>query len=181
MTDLFHNMEPLLKSFWYVAIPTSLVFIIQTILTFVGVDATDSAESIEHDSSSYFSLRNLINFLMGFSFAGITFYNTLSNKTLLIAWALVVGLFFVWIFLFIIRQIQKLSEDNTFELTKTLYERAEVYLTIPENKKGKGKIIISIKGSVRELEAMTENESLPSGSLVKVVGIENNILIVESL
>jgi membrane protein implicated in regulation of membrane protease activity len=118
---------------------------------------------------------------MGFSFAGITFYNTLSNKTLLIAWALVVGLFFVWIFLFIIRQIQKLSEDNTFELTKTLYERAEVYLTIPENKKGKGKIIISIKGSVRELEAMTENESLPSGSLVKVVGIENNILIVESL
>ncbi|WP_315821887.1 hypothetical protein [Paraflavitalea speifideaquila] len=55
-----------------------------------------------------------------------------------------------------------------------------MYLTIPGHKSGKGKIMISINGSMRELDAMTEKERIPSGAVVKVVKIENdNILLVE--
>ena len=58
-----------------------------------------------------------------------------------------------------------------------------MYLTIPGKKVGKGKILISVRGSVRELDAMTDNEEkIPTGSVVKVIRIENeNILIVEIL
>ena len=64
----------------------------------------------------------------------------------------------------------------------TLNKTAEVYLTIPEYKKGKGKIMISVNGSYHELDAMTENDKIQSGSVVKVVKIENNnILIVETI
>ena len=57
-----------------------------------------------------------------------------------------------------------------------------MYLTIPEKKSGKGKVIVSVRGSVRELDAMTDKETkIISGSVVKIVRIENeNILIVES-
>ena len=86
------------------------------------------------------------------------------------------------LFFFVIKQVQKLAEDNSFKITNTLNKTAEVYLTIPENKTGKGKIMISVNGAFHELEAMTENERIPSGSAVKVVKIENNnLLIVETI
>ena len=85
-------------------------------------------------------------------------------------------------FFVIIRQVQRLAEDNSFKMENTLNKTADVYLTIPEQKSGKGKILISVKGSIHELDAMTENDRIPTGSVVKVVKIENkNILIVETI
>jgi membrane protein implicated in regulation of membrane protease activity len=187
--EIFENLDTLLKTFWFVAIPTSLIFIIQTIMTFVGVDSSDGIEA-DFDGDlggtdapfQLFSLRNLINFLLGFSWTGISFYTTILNKPLLIILSLAVGILFVYLFFVIIRQVQKLAEDNSFKISNTLNKTAEVYLTIPENKKGKGKIMISVNGAFHELEAMTENDKIQSGSVVKVVKIENNnILIVETI
>lgn len=188
--EILENLDPLLQTFWYVAIPSTLVFTIQTIMTFLGVDSTDGLEAdfngdLEDGDTAFqvFSLRNLINFLLGFSWTGISFYKTISNPLLLIILAVVVGCLFVFLFFIIIKQVQKLEENNTFQLQNTLNQSAEVYLTIPENKKGKGKIMISIHGAFHELEAMTEHhEKIVSGSLVKVIAIENNnILIVQPI
>lgn len=187
--EILENLDPLLKTFWFVAIPTSLIFIIQTVMTFMGTDSSDGLQpDFDGDLNGadapfqLFSLRNLINFLLGFSWTGISFYTTISNKPLLIFLSLVVGVLFVYLFFVIIRQVQKLAEDNSFKIANTLNKTAEVYLTIPENKKGKGKIMISVNGAFHELEAMTENDKIQSGAVVKVVRIENdNILIVETI
>jgi membrane protein implicated in regulation of membrane protease activity len=188
--EIFSNLAPLLKTYWLVAIPASLIFVIQTIMTFVGADASDGLNAdFDGDLSSghdvpfqLFSLRNLINFLLGFSWTGISFYSTLASKTLLILLSLAVGVLFVFLFFLIIRQVQKLAEDNSFKISNTLNKTAEVYLTIPENKTGKGKIMVSINGAFHELDAMTEKEKIPSGSVAKIVKIENNnILIVEKI
>lgn len=187
--EILENLDPLLKTFWFVAIPTSLIFIIQTVMTFMGTDSSDGLQpDFDGDLNGadapfqLFSLRNLINFLLGFSWTGISFYTTISNKPLLIFLSLVVGVLFVYLFFIIIRQVQKLAEDNSFKIANTLNKTAEVYLTIPENKKGKGKIMISVNGAFHELEAMTENDKIQSGAVVKVVRIENdNILIVETI
>lgn len=185
--EIVETLEPLLRMFWFVAIPASLIFLIQTIMTFAGADASDGVNA-DFDSNLHgtdapfqlFSLRNLINFLLGFSWTGISFYHTIPNATLLILVALAVGVLFVYIFFLVIRQIQKLGEDNSFKFSQTLNKTAEVYLTIPGNKAGKGKIMVSINGSMRELDAMTEKEKIPSGAVVKIVKVENdNILIVE--
>jgi membrane protein implicated in regulation of membrane protease activity len=187
--EIFENLDSLLKTFWFIAIPASLLFIIQSIMTFLGTDSTDGLEAdFDGDLNGadapfqLFSLRNLTNFLLGFSWTGISFYATLSNKSLLIGLSLAVGVLFVYLFFIIIRQVQKLAEDNSFKIMDTLNKTAEVYLTIPEHKSGKGKIMISIKGAYHELEAMTEKEKIPSGSTVRVVKIESNqILIVETI
>ncbi|MBK7223939.1 MAG: NfeD family protein [Saprospiraceae bacterium] len=185
--ELLENLEPLLRNFWYVAILASLIFIIQTIMTFVGADGSDG-HSIDIQGNELdapfelFSFRNLINFLLGFSWTGISFYSTFSNKSFLIFISLLVGALFVYFFFIIINQIRKLAEDNTFQLESTILKTAEVYLTIPANKTGKGKILISVNGAVHELDAMTEGEEIKSGKTIKVVKIENrNILIVEKI
>ena len=185
--EILESLEPLLKTFWLVAIPTTLIFIIQTVMTFSGVDSSDGLQA-DFDGATdsadtpfqLFSLRNLINFLLGFSWTGISFYSTIHNSLFLILSSLIVGCLFVFLFFIIMKQVQKLAENNSFNIENTLNKSAEVYLTIPERKSGKGKIMISVNGAFHELDAMTENDRIPSNTIVKVVKIENNnILIVE--
>ena len=78
--EFFNEMEPLLRAFWYIALPASLIFLIQSVMTFMGMDASDGTEAdfnsdFDHVDAPFqlFSLRNLINFLMGFGWAGISF------------------------------------------------------------------------------------------------------------
>jgi hypothetical protein len=187
--EILNNLEPLLKTFWFVAIPVSLIFIIQSIMTFVGGDATDGiGADFESDTGGVddhfqvFSLRNLVNFLLGFSWTGISFYTTISNKPILMIIALLVGALYVYLFFIIIKQVQNLSEDNSFRFSNTINKSGEVLLTIPGNKSGKGKVLMSVNGAYHELDAMTDQDKLVSGTLVKVVKVEfDNILIVETI
>lgn len=186
MNAFFEGMPGLLQGFWWVAIITSIIFLIQTIMTFAGgghdldgVNADFSGNLTDVDAPfQMFSLRNLINFLMGFGWTGIAFYNIIGNKGLLIALAVAVGIGFVLLFFYIIKQMMKLTEDNTFKIEKLVGKTGSVYLTIPANREGAGKVQISYNGSNHELQAMTETDQLTSGSLVKVIAVEDRILIV---
>jgi len=185
----FENLDPFIRVFWFIAIPSSIVFIIQSVMTFMG---TDSSEGLNADFDSnfdgadapfqLFSFRNLINFLLGFSWSGIAFYETITNKTILIIVSIIIGSLFVLLFFFIIKQLLQLSEDNTFDINKTLNKTAEVYINIPAQKKGKGKVQISVGGAVHEIDALSEKEKIESGTIVKVTRVENNnLLIVEKI
>ena len=189
MLDFLQGMEPLQKGFWYIALITSAIFLIQTILTFVGSDSSDGVNAdfdgnLDHADAPFqlFSLRNLINFLLGFGWTGVAFYETIPNKMILVILALVVGVAFVFIFFLLIFQILKLTEDNTFNIQNLVGKSGEVYLTIPAQMSGKGKVQISLNGSTHELQAMTHSEiPLPSSNMVKVVEISDGILIVAAV
>lgn len=187
--DFFNGMDTILKTFWFIAIPASLIFAVQTVMTFMGADASDGIDA-DFDSNldggdspfQIFSLRNLINFLLGFSWSGISFYNSIANKNILIGLSVLVGIAFVYLFFLIIKQVIKLAEDNSFKLTEAINKTAEVYLSIPGNMSGKGKVLVSVKGSTRELGAITAADKIETGTMVKVISIQNdNILVVEKI
>lgn len=183
--EFFENMDTLLKTFWYISIPVSLVFVVQTIMTFMGADATEGLEAdfdsnLESGDSAFqlFSFRNLINFLLGFSWTGISLFQLISSKPVLVLVAVGVGALFVYLFFLIIKQLMKLAEDNSFRLSETIGKTAEVYLRIPASRSGKGKVQVSVRGAVHEIDAITEDEELSSGSMVKITSIENNNLVI---
>lgn len=181
MFEFFTDMEPYLKVLWFIALPASLIFVIQTILTFIGMDSSDGA-SADFDGDmdggdmpfQLFSFRNLINFLLGFGWGGIALYNHVHNKILLSFLALLIGIGMLLMFFFIIKQILKLSQDNTMSIKSAIGETATVYLTIPEHNKGKGKIHVKIQETLREIEAVTDGEVLHTGVLVRVTGVIND-------
>lgn len=189
MFDFLQDLDSLHQTFWYIAIPVSVIFIIQTILTFLGGDATDGLEAdfdgdLDGGDTPFqlFSLRNLINFLIGFSWTGVLFYDKIENKTILVLLAVTIGSVFLFLFFLLIRQIMKLSEDNTFRIENTIGKVGNVYLTIPEGKSGKGKVQVSVNGTTHELDAITESESVPSGNMVRIIAVESgNLLIVEKI
>lgn len=187
--DALNNLEPLLKVFWYIAIPISAIFLVQTIMTFIGADSGDGIDAdfdgdLDHANAPFqlFSFRNLINFLLGFSWTGISFYGLVNSKPLLITLSVIIGAAFIMIFFIIIKQIQKLAENNTFKIESLLHRTASVYLRIPEHRTGTGKIQVSVNGSFREIDAITNQEQITSGSTIKIVKIEsNNLVLVEKI
>lgn len=188
MLDFLQGMDSLQQAFWWTAIAASLIFLVQTILTLTGSDASDGINAdfdgnLDHADAPFqlFSFRNLVNFLLGFGWAGVAFYETINNKTLLVIVAALVGIIFIVMYFVIIKQILKLSEDNTFDINKLIGKSGEVYLNIPSEKTGMGKILISLNGSNHELIAVSEKEAIQSGNIVKVIRVEDKILVVEKI
>ncbi len=182
MIELFNSLEPLQKFFWTIACCASLVFIIQTIMTFIGlgtdadVDAgpmDGSVDSMEDGAlSGVFSFRNLINFLLGYGWAGVLLFDDIEKRWLLQLLAIAVGLLFVMAFVFMFRQVMKLSHDGSFKMSETVGLKADVYLRIPAARSGRGKVQISVKGSVHEIDAVTDNDAeIPTGGQVEIVEV----------
>jgi hypothetical protein len=187
--EFLNQLDPLQKVFWYIALPATLVFLIQSILTFMGTDAGDGT-SADFDADleggpepfQLFSFRNLIHFLLGFGWSGIAFGPGISSPFLLLLITTGSGIAFVGVFFLIIRQLMRLSEDNSFRIHETLNHQATVYIPIPPHKSGSGKIQISIRGSIHEISALTAGEKLESGALVRVIKISaDNMVEVEKI
>jgi hypothetical protein len=112
--EFFQELDPLLRTLWFIALPASLIFAIQTIMTFAGADAHDGLEA-DFDSDLHggdtpfqlFTFRNLINFMLGFSWTGISFYELIQNRVILIGLALIIGSAFIVLFFLVIRQIER--------------------------------------------------------------------------
>ena len=177
------------KIFWGFAIVFTVLFLIQTILSFAAGDGDlttgDADMSVDHDSGighGFLTIKNFIAFFTIFGWTGIALSKGNIGKSLTIAGALLAGLAVVAIMVFIMRSMNKLRQSGTFEIRQALHKTAETYLLIPASRNGFGKVHIRVQGSLRELKAITdEPEDIPTGKLVKVTGlVDESILLVSS-
>ena len=196
LSEWFNQLDPTLKLFWGIAIFASIVVFIQTTMSFVGMGDVDTgdvdvdfdadtdadADSLDHAGAMHLlSIRNVFYFLLGFGWTGISLWNTIPNRVFLYAAAILVGCLFVAIFLFLFRQMMKLQSNGAFDINDSVGRVCDVYLRIPANNKGMGKVQISFNGSVQELDARTAGEQIPSGAKVRVLRvIDKKVLEVET-
>lgn len=191
LTDWYSTLDPTLRFFWGIAIFSSVVFVIQTVLSFLGMgdhdvdvstdadvvgDATDDAGAMH-----LLSFRNIIYFLFGMGWAGVSLWHTIENRLLLVMVSLLVGCAFVAIFFVIFRGMMKLQHNGAFDIRDAVGKTVDVYLRIPAQRQGQGKVQVSFNGSVQELDAQTDSTTpIPSGSKVRVTEVLNNrVLLVE--
>lgn len=181
LLNMFNELDVWMQVFWGCAIIGTAIFAVQLVLTMIGMDGTDmdfdmdSADTMDLGGSiSLFSIRNLVNFTVGFGWAGVSFANVIENRLLLTAAAFLVGVGFVLMFFYIKKQTRKLEHNGAFRIEECINKTVDVYLRIPEGKSGKGKIQVSINGSIHEIDAMTEGETITSGKKATVIGIIDN-------
>ena len=177
--------------FWGISIVFSILFVIQFVLSLVGLDFDsdvdiDVSTDVEGGDFSLdpgftlFSVRSIIAFFTFFGWAGVLTLNAGGSTLLAVITAGISGFVAMMIVGYIMYLATKLSESGTMDMNNALYQNGEVYLSIPEGKSGPGKIHISIQGSLREMEAITEGEALPNGAKIRVVEIlDDNVLLVE--
>lgn len=173
--EWFNLLSAAEKVYWCIALAASLVFVIQMVMTFVGLDGSDGMQA-DFDGNlddgggagQVFSLRNFVNFLLGYGWGAICFHPLIGSPMWLNAVAVAVGLLFVLLFFFLMKQMTRLATDKTFRMEQVVGKSADVYLTIPAQMSGRGKVQVSVGGAYHELDAMTRGERLPTGSKVRI-------------
>jgi hypothetical protein len=187
--DLLHEPDFYYKVVFYIGLGTTAIFVIQSLLTIFGASLSDG---IGHDFDvethghfgpmQMFTFRNLVNFLLGFSWTAIALHHSIENKMIISLLAALAGVLLVIGVLAMMRQLQKLAQDKTMKIESAIGKTCSVYLTIPAEKSGKGKVHISIQDTLRELDAMTEGEMIPTNSTVVVADVlQHSILLVNKI
>ncbi|RED46556.1 hypothetical protein DFQ10_101327 [Winogradskyella eximia] len=180
MAEWFSNLEFLSKVYWLVAIIGSLIFSVVMILAFVGGDADDIDADVEA-GFQFISFKNLVGFFTIFGWSGIACIDSGLSTPLTIIISIISGLLMMVIMAALFFFISKLSDSGTLNYKNALDAVGEVYLTIGADRSKMGKVSISVQGTLRELDALTDSLSeLKTGTIVKVVDITSNgILIVD--
>jgi hypothetical protein len=172
------SLDLYLKIMWGMAIPISVIFIIQMIMTFLGMgDHADVSGDTDVDADTQvpfqlFTFRNFVNFFLGFAWTGISLYEAIANKVWLTLLAVFIGLVLVTIVMAILYALSKTVQSGNIDINNAIGKTATVYFTIPAAGKGTGKIQMSIQQAVREYDALSEAEQpTPTGSIVRVKAV----------
>ena len=190
MEEWFAALSLFEKIYWSIAGASSVIFIILLILTLVGgdTDGMDGDVDAEIDGDAgigfqFLSFKNLMGFLTIFGWSGISCLDGGLSKTLTVIISIVCGLLMMLAMASIFYYLGKLQSSGTLKLNNALNQIGEVYLTIGNKRSKIGKVSITVQGTLRELDALTEEKrDLVQGDVVKVKEVTNNgILIVELL
>ena len=71
------------------------------------------------------------------------------------------------------RGLQELRAEGTVRIHRALSQHGTVYLRVPGNQSGSGKIQLNLQNRTMEYLAVTSGPELPTGTRVVVVGVVN--------
>lgn len=200
MQDWWDALTTFEKVFWYIAIPFSVILLIQIILTFMGIGggASDVGDGFpddtgadmpadhhdlatEHSGFSFFTLRNFVAFFTVFGWAGIVANKHEFAPVMVIAFGIVCGLLIMLIISALFYFVSRMVSSGNIDIRNAVNQIGRVYLPILANAGNVGKIQVTVQDSNREMPAITNgNFNLPTGTVVKVTGVvSGNILVVE--
>jgi hypothetical protein len=185
MAEWFLNLEFLPKVYWLVAIIGSLIFSVVMLMAFAGGDADDIGDmdtDIDGGAGFHFiSFKNLIGFFTIFGWSGIACIDAGLSKPLTVILSIVCGLIMMTIMASLFYFISKLTDSGTLNYKNAIDAVGEVYLTIGADRSKIGKVTVSVQGTMRELDALTDSfTELKSGTIIKVIDVTSNgILIVD--
>lgn len=189
------ELSPVMKLLWGVTLTATLVFIIQTVMTFLGADADgdfdvdvdtsmDGADlsNIEGGSNLY-TFRNFVNFFLGFGWTAILLQNSVKSTGLRVLIAVLVGVALVVAVMYLFKWLSSMQQSGNINVYKAAVGcQGTCYLRIPAERSGEGKVQITIQGAVREYNAVTDGDEIKTGTSVKVLeAIDANTLLVEGL
>ena len=186
----WQSMGSFEKILWAIAIIFSVLFLIQTIISAIGGDGGeahgDADDTVGDDDGigyQFFTIKNLVAFFTMFGWVGVAAYNGGLNQVLVIVAALVGGVAMVLIMAFLFRNVSKLKHSGTMEIGNAMDQVGQTYLFIPAKRGGMGKVHVKVQGSLRELQALTDDVAdIPTGKIIRVTGIlNNNILLVTAI
>ena len=190
------ELSPVMKLLWGVTLTATLIFIIQTVMTFLGADADGTDFDVDVDTSmdgadlsnieggsNLYTFRNLVNFFLGFGWSAILLQSSVKSTALLIFLSVLVGVGLVVAVMYLFKWLSTMQQSGNINVYKSAVGcQGKCYLVIPGERAGEGKVQITIQGAVREYNAVTDGDTIKTGTPIKVVeAVDANTLLVEEL
>ncbi|WP_047549752.1 hypothetical protein [Psychroserpens sp. Hel_I_66] len=186
--EWFSALDGFSQFFWIIALLGSLIFVFVIITTFLGMDGGDDFDGIDSEIESdagigfqFITFKNLVGFFTIFGWIGIACINTGFSKPVTVITALGCGLLMMSIMAAMFYGMKKLADSGTLKYKNAIGAVGEIYLPVGANRESMGKVSVSVQGTLRELEALSDSlMELKSGTIIQVVDVTSNgILIVE--
>lgn len=204
--EWWNSLNLTAQIFYCIAVPSTLVLFVQTIMMFIGfgedADGVDGgmddisddvfdngvfgedSVSEPHDAFGLdglriFTLRGIIAFFVVFGWVGVVMLNASVDLWLTVIVSAVCGFAMMVGLAFLLRAVMNLRSDGNTDNRNALGTAGRVYLTIPPARSGEGKVQIMLQGSYVERDAVTdEAEALSTGSEVVVVGVSGQTTLI---
>ena len=191
MIEWWNSLSVMMKVLWGITLSASLIFIIQSIMTFLGADAdsgdfdvdtdvsgdvpdasADASGDVHSTGQGLLSFRNFVNFFLGFGWSAILLKNSISSTGVLMLVSILVGIALVAVVMLLFKWLSSMQQAGNINVYKSAAGcEGKVYLTIPGARAGAGKVQITINGAVREYDAVTDGDKLPTGVSIRVVEV----------
>lgn len=219
MIDWWNSLSIVSQVFACIAVPATVVLLIQTVSMFLGMDGDGELDGVSHgldhadmahdmdvgadfdadgsdgvfgdhdlgcdpdaaglDGLRIFTVRGIIAFLVVFGWLGLALTSSGVQLWLSASLAAVGGFAMMVLLALLMRAVMKLRGDGNIDNRNALGVSGKVYLTVPANRKGEGKVNIMLQGSYVEREAVTdEADAIPTGSEVTVIGLSGQTTLV---
>ena len=186
ITSWWISLSLAMKILWGVTLAASLIFIIQSVMTFLGADSGDGGIDADFDGgfdsevadaaveggTNLYTFRNFVNFFLGFGWSAILLQEKITSIPLLLIVSAVIGVALVAAVMYLFKWLSSMQQSGNINLYKTAVGcNGTVYIPIPGERKGEGKVQISINGAVREYNALTDGDALKTTTPIRVVEV----------
>ncbi|MBQ3527488.1 MAG: NfeD family protein [Clostridia bacterium] len=186
MIDWWNSLSVAAQVFACIAVPASLVLLIQTVLMLIGIGSeggdgdggafsqmfsfgeaegdTEMPDEIPDgdvdpaglDALRIFTVRGIIAFLVVFGWVGFVMTEAGVKLFISIPVAFVCGFAMMLLLAFLMNAVMKLRNEGNLDNRNALGVAGKVYLTIPAKRQGEGKVNIMLQGSYVERDAVTD-------------------------
>jgi hypothetical protein len=121
---------------------------------------------------SVLTFRSIVAALTFFGLVGLTASRNLKHEApISLALAVAAGLAALFLVAYLMRMLHRLKSDGTVHIERAVGRSGTVYLTIPGQKAGMGKVTLSLQNRLVEYQAVTPHPQLPTGAKIVVTAI----------
>jgi len=158
------------------------VLVLQILLGAIGIG--DGADDLDADAADFddvddgglnvLSIRAITGFLTFFGLVGWAGTNSGWPVYLTAIAAFAAGLSVMLLVAWVMRMFRRLTTHGNLEPKAAIGQTATVYLRIPGQRSGKGKVTVSIQGRSVEYLAVTKGPEIATGQPCRLVGMETD-------
>jgi membrane protein implicated in regulation of membrane protease activity len=177
-TTWYSGLQAAEQFFFIVGIISNLLFFLYVALQLLGGHDADMPDHPIDFDFALLSVRSLLAFGMFLGWTGLIVLKSGLGLPLAIAAGVSAGLLAAWLAWLLLKTMFRLQQSGNLELQNAYRQIGTVYLAIPARGNGKGKVQIVVQGALRELEAVSDDAEIPTGTKVIVCDIADNQLVV---
>ena len=191
MIQWWNSLDTFARIYAFIAIPSTLVLIVQTILLMIGLNDGDEGMDLTDngmadtpgdggsDGLALFSIRGIMALLTVGGWSGLALYAFGVNRPLTILISAVCGVAALFAIAYLMRAAMKLQSNGNISLSHAIGKTGRVYIPIPPHTQGSGKITLTLQERFLEADAVTTaDRKLVTGEAVRIVATDDSGLLV---
>jgi len=142
-----------------------------------------SAHQYDVHGLRLFTVRGVMAFLMIGGWVGFLMLRALIHPVVSTVCAIISGFISLYFMARIMQILMNMQEDGTVKINNALGQIGQVYIRIPAEEKGMGKVNVTVQEKLCEFDAVTEkSEMIKTGAMVYVTDVRaGNVLVVEKV